>query len=86
MQHRNLTISLHRKQIFNVFYFEKRTQNKKTLKRKKRDKNKNVKNVFYIYAAGGIRETASCPVTSDAGDHDENDNDDDDDDDVMMTQ
>jgi len=28
----NLTVSLHRKQIFNVFYFKKRTENKKNVK------------------------------------------------------
>jgi len=33
------------------FYFKKRTENKKTFKkRKKRDKNKKRKNVFCIYA------------------------------------
>jgi len=40
----NLTISLHRKQIFNVFYFKKRTENKKN---KKRDKNKKRKKTFF---------------------------------------
>jgi len=39
-------MSLHRKQIFNVFTFKKRTENKKTFKNVKRDKSKKRKNVF----------------------------------------
>jgi len=46
----NLTISLHRKHFVNVFYFKKRTENKKNVKkRKNRDKNEKRKG-FYIYA------------------------------------
>jgi len=38
---------LHGKQIFNVFYFEKRAENKKTLKNVKRDKNKKRKKTVF---------------------------------------
>jgi len=51
MEHRNLTISLHRKQIFNVFLFKNVRKIKKNVKkRKKVTRIKNVKNIFCIYA------------------------------------
>jgi len=41
--------------MFNVFYLKKRTENKKTVKNVKRDKNKNVKTFFFTSM---IRETS----------------------------